>query len=414
MIYISSNTDNQVIDTFDIGGTQSASYKVQYYSNSVISHSYLTLVTDGIEIYENQEALVSTNTLPLEFTTNIDRANNYIGQIKVIPSSNNMTFNIEKSIVEANLYAEHTNSGRLILNEEGFGIDFQSTSNNVTIRQSNNNFYGNPDIFLSIDELGPISTKEELASSTWLSYNSSEYTIEGNNTIITSSGQKDNFCYQEIDVIPGKCYYIQFDGYMIESEDQEVKENSLYQTGQCFVRISESLEGYELFNDIITVGPVISSRVFTVNSNKIYLKAGYGKRSSKLIISNLTLKEAVPFHTYEQEQGTIYLKWDSVANNSSILNFSNLKYISINSTNEVIIRNGSNTQLLGTQSSNNKITISYNSNTITYKLNSDPITEYQINNSSGISKLILNENVKLFSYIPIKLSNNDLLSLFSG
>lgn len=400
MIYKSTDTSENTIDYIEIDKHQSVEYKIKAYSANSISESVVKVSTDGVLVFDTQSGFSSNNGAPLEYTT--DNVG-YIGRLKVIPTSNNMTFYIDKTVTESEQYAIHTQSGRKILAEEGISLDRESSLASLTIK-SDFQFYGAPSTYLVSNVFGPIKTGVDLLGD-WQSFNNAEIT-NGETLQIISSGQNKNFAFQKIEVIPGKAYAVYGTGYYTNPNDVIVKENSLAQKGDAFIRVSESLDQPELVNYQLSSISTPFNQIFLPQTTEIYIKVGYGERNTVTAIENIAVKEIVPFYTFNQNQGTYYLKWSSL-NNINLFNNNNTLRLESNT----IFYNNVN---IGTQVANNQLCISYTTDVVTVSLNGSNAQEFIINNSNKNYILELNPSVLRFSYMNELLSDTELEILSSG
>ena len=137
VVYTSTNTSSQAIDTFDLPTEKIINYKIHVVAGNTTYYSTLDVTHDGILTSEQQYALAKSGITPLELVVSI--ANN-AGIVNVTPTVIPTIFSIEKNVVQCNLYSENTLSGRNIKTAEGVGIYF-SGANNITIRQTENNIF---------------------------------------------------------------------------------------------------------------------------------------------------------------------------------------------------------------------------------------------------------------------------------
>lgn len=390
-----------VIDTIDIDKNQSVEYNIKVYSENFISDSNINVTTDGVLIYDTQSGFSSNNSYPLEFNTSIT---NYIGELKVTPTSNNCTFYLEKKEYQSEQYAIHTQSGKKILSNEGISLDRESYESSLTIKSDDIQFYGNPNNYLNSNIFGPITTSENLLNE-WESFNNADIFINENLKVI-SSGQNQNFAYQKIQVTPGKAYKISGFCYYIDPDNVNVKENNQYQSGDSFIRISSDLNKSEILNFQLTLISTEINQIFFPDTTEIYVKVGYGKRSVESYFNNLEIKEVVPFYTYNQNYGTYYLKWNSL-NNTNLMKSNNL--LKLESDNIIY-----NDVIIGTQLTSNQLCIAYDDGIIRVSLNGSIPQEYLINNNNKNYNLELNSSILRFSYMNEILSDLNLKKLSSG
>lgn len=402
-MFIFKTTTNtyQDIDIIEIDKHQSVDYKIKIYSANSISESTIKISTDGVIIFNTQSGFSSNNGFPLEFTTEFD---SYVGKLKTTPTSNNTTFYISKTEYESERYAAHTQSGRKILTDEGISLDKESSLNSLTIRQEGLDYYGNSSPYLVSNIFGPIKVGSDLLVD-WSSYNNAEIT-QANTLQVISSGQKENFIYQKIQVVPGKAYTIYGEGFYSDPAEVVVKETAFPQTGDSFIRVSSQLDKAELVNYQLTSVSTVFDEIFYPDTTEIYVKVGYGSRSTVATLESIQVKEVVPFYTYNQNYGTYYLKWTGLNNIDLAKNNNVLKLDSDN-----ILYNNIN---IGTQLTTNQLCISYEPDLITVSLNGSNAQEYVINNLNKNYYLELNSSILRFSYMNENLSNTDLKSLSSG
>ena len=186
----------------------------------------------------------------------------------------------------------------------------------------------------------------------------------------------------------------------------DVKENNQYQSGDSFIRISEDLNKSELLNYQLTSTYTEVNQVFFPSTNEIYVKIGYGKRSVETMLDDIQVKEVVPFYTYNQVNGTFYIKWSGL-DNTNLLETNNI--LALESGN--IKFNGIT---IGTQLVSNQLCVSYDTDRIYVSLNGSATQEYLINNLDRNYNLELNPSVLRFSYMNEILSDADLEKLSSG
>lgn len=389
MIINTSNTNLQILDSFDLGEYQSIEYDIQSYSNNYMSESKINIVHDGVDIFDTQQGSSLPPLQSHEFISSID---NYIGNISVYPRANNITFNIKSTKTSANLYGEHLRSGRLILDDSGFGIDLQSSPQNITIRSANNNQYVNSTTFISDNNIGPISLENNLLGANWESHNYNLLNVTEDGLLrATSSGQRDNFQFQEISTIPGKIYKISFEQFSEDLRFDVAKENSNFSRGSNFVRVGNSLSDFSLLNYQTKNEILVIENFFVATTDKTIVSFGYGERNSILTIRNFEVVESVPLYTYEQNIGTLYVQWNLLPNNSNIIKLGNID-IKIDESGMLRV----NDNVIDNQESNNKLAISLGN--MNYRFNN---TENILNpiNNIGVNVIEIGDILKI-SYSP--------------
>lgn len=298
------------------------------------------------------------------------------------------------------MYSESTISGKLISGTFGFALDLESSVNSISIRQSNNNFYGSVNSFYVANTLGYVATEGELLSESWISVGGSEIS----NGAVTSSGQLPNFQYQEIESEAGYCYRLSGNSYYEIIETDVVKETTQRIQGQCFIRIGKSPGSSEYINRNLTESEELVDLLFTIESNTFFVSYGYGSRNNIAHLIEPSLKRASPVHTWNKDNGTIYVKWNNIPNDTVLLNMSSKSEINISividSSNSVFV----NSTNVGPQSTTNRICFTYDNVT----LNGGGIIQNSLN-VSNINKIEFNNQPLKFSYSPSSISNTELM-----
>jgi hypothetical protein len=317
----------------------------------------------------------------------------------VIPSS----FTIDRQVIASNLYSENTLSGRNIQTAEGLGIFF-SGANNISIRQANNNQFVHANAYVTTDVMGPIKTKNNLLTN-WTSVNGS---ILSANTII-SSGQKDNCQTEEISVSPGKRYILTGNAYYTTDQNFSAQLEDR-DTGPSRIEVGTNFGNNDYGGYIANTTDTSFSIVFAPTTNTIHVSAGFGDINNRLYIQNYELKEYVPFHTYNQDEGSIYIKWDAVAAGNTVLSLNSSvanNRVFVDGSNNIFI----NTVNCGAQQATNKIAFSYNANGIVASRNGNVV----VTSTSVLNKLIANAVFASvpseFAYMSSTLSNTQLVVL---
>ena len=404
VVYTSTNTSPQVIDTFDLPTEKLVNYKIHVAAGNTTHYSTLDVSHDGIQTSEQQYSLAKNGITPLEYTVSI--ANN-AGVVSVIPTVIPTTFSIERSAALCNLYSENTLSGRNIKTTEGLGIYFNG-ANNITIRQSNNNVFTFANAYVTSSVMGPIKTKANLLSA-WTQANGSIQAADGNYLVAISSGQKDNCLTQTISVSVGKRYILTGNAYYTTDQNFS-SQNPDRDSGPSRIEIGSNFGDNNLGGYIGTTSEAAFSIVFEPTSNTVHVSAGFGDINNRLYIQNFELKEYVPFHTYNQDEGSIYIKWDAVAAGNTVLSLNS------NTANNRVYVDGSNNVFVnsvncGAQQATNKIAFSYNANGIIASRNGNAV----ISSSNTFNKYIANAvfaSVPFeFAYMSSTISNTMLVSL---
>lgn len=404
IIYVSSNTDPQPIDTISLAEVHSVYYTIQASTNSAVSVSKCQVTHNGVSIGDIQRGYTLNNGAPLEYSTDIT---SYTGRLMVTPSANVTTFKIQKEVISCNLYSENTQSGRMIKATEGFAIDYVSSLPNATVRQSNNNQYVSPTAFVTANTLGPIASKNELFlnttfedNSAWIPYNDSVLVVDNAYGSITSYNNIDNFYYQAIDVVPGRNYRVSGTGYT---------------TNDGTVRIGSTLEldDYAIYS--LTRTDATFDILFSPTVDKIYVSVGHGSEGTTTTVSNMSFKESVPFHTYNQTQGTFYLKFNSITAGTTLATFTATdtltRTISISLGNNLIITEDQTAVNSGAQLSVNKLAFSYSEAGIISSLNGAPVVQADASIVDNIKMLYFATLPSEFAYVSDVLSNTQLIAM---
>ena len=147
--YVATNTDIQIIDTFDPGSVKAITYICQLDTDDETALIQFKVIHDGVSAGITQQGLTVSDNRSVSFGANIV---SHMGEISVTPNTAPTTFVVERTTIEANNYAEHTKCGRWIKHSEGFALN----SNTVVIRQANNNTYADAGDYLDGNTLGPI------------------------------------------------------------------------------------------------------------------------------------------------------------------------------------------------------------------------------------------------------------------
>jgi hypothetical protein len=397
---VTTNTSSQTIDTFDLPTEKIVNYKIHVTAGNTYWYTTLDVNHNGITVSEQQTALAANGVTPLELTVTI--ANN-VGIVNVTPTVIPSSFTIDRQVIASNLYSENTLSGRNILTEEGLGIFFNG-ANNITIRQSNNNQFTHANVYVTSSVMGPIKTKNNLLTN-WTSVNGSIFAA---NTII-SSGQRDNCQTEEISVSPGRRYILTGNAYYTTDQNFSAQQEDR-DTGPSRIEVGTNFGDNDLGGYIATTTEAAFSIIFAPTTNTVHVSAGFGDINNRLFIEDYELKEYVPFHTYNQDEGSIYIKWDAVAAGNTVLSLNS------DTTNNRVFVDGSNNIFIntvncGAQQATNKIAFSYNANGIVASRNGNDV----VVSTSILNKLIANAVFASvpseFAYMSSALSNTQLVVL---
>lgn len=413
IIYTSTNTALQALDTFSLPEEVSLRYTVRVQSKNEKSVSVVDIVHDGTDTGYTQHG-TSLSGAPISISSDIS---NYEGRLLVTPDDAPTTFFISREFLTANHYGESTVSGSNILSNSGIGIDYTAAINTMTIRQANNNFYGDPAEFVVANTLGPVQTLSELLVNGWNPQNESVLVSENTSVVIVkSSGRFDNFQYQEIDVEPNTLYRISGNTYHQLSEDVIIRESSFSLQGPPFIRIGSTLGGFDYLNYKTTSSSTSFDKSFISTGSKIYIMAGYGTLNSNCIVQNLSLKRSVPFHTFDETQGSVYLSWDAVSVNDTLLTISSLdgteQTIYIDSSNSIIISYSSENVNCGSQAVTNKLAFSYANGQVISSLNGSSVQLDEVTSFiSNVDTITFNTQPRQFAYMDSPVSNTELMEL---
>jgi len=404
VVYTSTNTSLQTVDTFDLPTEKVINYKVHVKAGNTTWYTTLDISHNGITTSEQQFALAQTGVVPVELTVAI--ANNS-GSVKYTPTVIPTTLAMERTSVACNLYSENTLSGRNILTEEGLGIYFNG-ANNITIRQSNNNVFTYANAYVTSNVMGPIKTKSNLLSN-WTQANGSIQTSDGNYLVAVSSGQKDNCLTQTIPVSVGRRYILTGNAYYTTDQNFS-SQNPDRDSGPSRIEIGSSFGDNSLGGYIGTTTETSFSIVFEPTSNTVQVSAGFGDINNRLYIQSFELKEYVPFHTYNQDQGSIYIKWDAVAAGNTVLSLNS------NTANNRVYVDGSNNIFIntvncGAQQATNKIALSYNANGIIASRNGNAIVTTTDTFNKYIANAVFVSIPYEFAYMSNTISNTMLVAL---
>lgn len=391
--YTATNTSIQVIDTFDLPSCTLVEYEIKAVDANNTSSSTVYVTHDGITVSEIQRSVSSNDLRPAEFTTTISGAN---ASVRVTPLRAPTTYYIQRTIHEANLYSESTVSGKIIKGEEGFGLYFGS-ANNYTVRQPNNNSFGT-----AVAPFGPVVTKEEFFSVEALeSYNNSSLS-ETDGIQITPSNEYRSHHYLEIDSVPGKIYRISANAYY-SFETVRSKNETIDVGARITAGTSKSAEdlGFQYISDT----DVLYTIDVVASTDKLYVGFGYGSLGTVMHLSDVSVKELVPFHTYDQDQGSVYIKWNAVAAGSNVAHLGSNR-IFVDGSNNIFI----NTANCGPQQAINKIAYTYNTE-INYSKNGADVVNTAAVHSGNTKQLVFNSVVEEFSYVPVILDSTTLSGL---
>ena len=395
ILYTASNTNLQEIDVINLPEERVVRYVVQVVDRVNTSVCYLEVNHDGVSMTEFQAGFSNINNeRPAEITTSVS---NNVGVVSVAPLRAPAEFLIERTSTPVVLYGDSTISGRLINGVEGVGIAFTTSPYNMTIRQSNNNFFGQANTFMVANTLGPVVTGPELfAVDNIESFMGSELLTESNTIQIVASGQPKNHNFIKLSTTAETIYRISFDAaYLFDTVRGDI--NS-YDVG-CAFTVGKSVGKQEYTGFPIT--ETMTSYVSDVvgDGTDIYIGFGYGSLGTTLSLENVSIKELVPHHTYDQVQGTVYVKWNALPSNTIILQ-AGLNSVYVDSANDVFV----NDVACGAQQLVNRLAYTYSANGITFSFNGSTASLLSNTYNSQVSSIV-------FSTIPDEYSyTNSILS----
>lgn len=402
--YTAPNTSLQVLDTFNVAEDKMITLDIHVVSRTDSSVSQMVITTDGITTSETQEAVSVSGNIPDEIVTGI---NNYVGEIKCAPSVYPTTFTMVKTVTPANLYAEHTVSGKNIRHTEGVGIYFQGGANNMTIRATNN-FFGSTSEYITADTLGPEMTGEELYNiDSLVAYNGSSVGSIGDYTTVQSSGQHRNCQYIELDVVTNQRYRVQANAFYVPST--VVYNGSVVQGQAPAISVGSSIGAEDIAIGEVTTAETTYNIDFTATSNTVYISYGFGVVGTELKYRSASIKQFNPFETYNQSNGTFYFKWSSVIAGSNVA-VMNSNRVYVDGSNNVFI----NTVNCGAQQATNKLAYSYTSDATIYSYNGASCVEQAATYYGDVSELDFQTIPSEFSYVPVRVSNTTLIELTNG
>lgn len=402
--YLTSNTDNQTVDTFDLGSTASIRYDVQVTTNTDISDSTILVNHNGVTTGESQHGSSHSGNTPLLFTTDIS---NYVGRLRCQPSTSNTIIRVVKQVVETTNYGETTVSGRLIRAASGFALDYQAALTSATVRQANNDQYKSPTIFVVANTLGPIDSKDELLNnntfednSYWVPFNDSQLTVNANVGSIESLNTIDNYYYQQIPTTPGKVYRVSGDGF--STAGGSVRVGNSVELPYAVYALANTSQPFELF--------------FTPDNENTFVSFGHIDASGITVLSNVSCKESAPFHTFDPFEGTYYVKWSAVAAGNTILTLQSAntyqRVVAVSVGNNVTITENTSVNIIGSQSTTNKLVFNHSNNTFRASLNGNAIVEFNVSDTvENINSMVFSGLPLQFSYTPYILSNTTMIEM---
>lgn len=412
-IYVSNTTGLQTLDTFSPAEIHSIAYEITTATNTDVSVTTVHVTHDGVNTAEYQLSQSLSNNQPLEFVTDISSST---GRLRANVVTAQTTFKISRTDVLCNVYSENTPSGRMIFGNTGFGMSIVASANNLTVRQANNKVFTAPNTYLSANVLGPIASGPALLSSNWISYNNNELSTNGEYLVATTSSFTENFQYQEISVEVGRAYSVSANIFFTNPDTINALEYVNLSRGIPALRVGSALGGSDLFDYQCTNTETAVSTTFIPTTNSIFVSFGSGLINSQVFVRNIKCNEAVPFHTYEQFNGTVYVKWSAVAAGNTLLKFdtadtASYRSISIDGSNNVIITQGDNSVNCGSQSATNKLAFTYTNTSIVASLNGGAVVSNTTSSFNGVKTCTFTSLPTEFSSVPALLSNTRIVEI---
>lgn len=402
LVYTSTNTSSQAIDTIDLPMEKVVSYKIHVAGGNTTWYTTLDVNHNGVVPSEEQSALVPAGVTPLELVVSITGNTGYVN---VTPTFIPTSFTIERSSIQSNLYSENTLSGRIIRHTEGVGAYLLGNANNMTIRLANNNFFGNSAQYITAGVLGPIASGDQLyTSGALVSFNSSSLDSYGNYTTITSSGQHRNCQYIELNVVPNQRYRVTANAFFIPST--VVYNGSVVQGQAPAISVGTTIAAEDIVIQEITTTETLYNLDFTATTDTVYISYGFGVVGTELRYQSPSIKQLTPFATYNQSNGTFYFKWTTVpaGTNVAVMD-SNRVYV--DGSNNVFI----NTVNCGAQQATSRLAYSYTTDTSLYSYNGAAVVQETALYNNNVQELDLQTTPVEFSYVPVRVSNTTLIEL---
>lgn len=409
VVYNASNTTQQVIDTFDPAVVKRLHYSVNVEDSLARTTCDLDVTHNGINVTEVQTGSATNNIRPAEIVVDVV---NGVGRVLTTPLKAPARYTLVRTDVAANLYSEHTLSGRKIPADEGVGIYFASPAN-MTVRQEDNNSFGNASVWMSANTLGPILSLDELANTeSFVSYNYSDLSHQDDYILIASSGQLRNCQYLEIPVVAGERYSFTANVlYTAVDIPQRVEHDN--QQGLPSVHIGDMVAGAEYLSYVATPSEQTCTVAFTPATNTVFISLGFGELGMTLQARGITLRRSVPFHTYSQNDGTIFVRWNAVAAPATILSF-----VSSISNNTVAVDSSNNITVNGIvcqpQAANNLLALRYSNSQIGYSFNGSAVANTGGRFVNDVRRLDFGSGIVEFTYSPVQSDDNTLTGLTNG
>lgn len=393
--YTATNTDIQVVDTFDPGLVKAISYTAQIDAEADTSFVQIKVVQDGNTVGITQQGLSVSDAMPVTFEANISSG---VGRIWVTPDTQPTVIVLERTDVLANNYAEHTKCGRWIKHTEGFAMN----PTTLVIRQTNNNIFDDTTDYLVANTLGPITDGPNLLSnptftdtSGWIPHNDAVLSV---GSMTTNNVYKDNFIYQHFEAELGYCYRA------------DVSANN----GSLIVGSTLSDNNYVDANLALYV-----ERTFTPNTvNSVYYSIGHTSNEQTNLYEAVVYK-IVPFNTYRWDEGTMFLKWSNTAVNTVLWEMLTVegypRELKVNADGNVQLTENTSIFVIGAQAGgNNKLAFSYANGFIASLNGNAVVSNLNIEILDNVVSLEFVTQALQFSYVPTVISNSELVVLSNG
>lgn len=369
--------------------------------------SALQITHDGITTSELQNSISQSNTRPNEIMTAVV---GNTGMVTVTPTSVPCTFTGVYNKVQAQSFGEHTQSGKIILGNTGFGLVFAGTANNYTIRQANNNVFDNGNLLLVANTLGPAVTGSQLFDKQQLiEFDGSTIIANDNFVIIQSSGQTRNCHYIELNTVAGEVYRLSTGAYY--TFDQQYAKTVLQtQHKPSMINIGTQVAKDDLFQQFVQPETSTNYTIdFVATSNTSFVSFGHGGIGTQLYLANTSIQRIVPFQTYDQSIGTLFVKWGAISAGQTLVTMSN-NTIAIDGSNNATFNN----VVCGAQQVTNKLAVSRGLvGDLVFVFNGGTPAA-NVGFKSPVTSVIFNNVPLQFSYANQQLSNTQMIELTNG
>lgn len=384
-----------VLDTIVLPEEKAILYTGQITSNSDVTLVNLKLIHDGAVMGKTQQGLTLSDNPPVSFDADVE---NWEGVLTVTVSEPSLIV-LEKQVIPTTLYGENTKSGKLIRSASGCAYESEYANGSMTIREANNNQYGDPELlFDSPTPSGPeviINGNFSNGTAGWIPRNDAVMTVSnGVATIVCNNPIKDDFYYQQFEAELGYTYIIETEG----------------NAGRVIV-------GSTLEDNNYVDANIGGSVVFTPNTiSNVFVTIGH----TDSVVSNVFVKKWIPLHTYNQFEGTMYMKWGNTTpqNIMTVTSVEGYDYsIDVDANNDVVFSaNGEPVANFGAQQGgNNFLAFSYGASGIKGCLNGGSSTaNLNMEVIDNMVELAFSVPVLQFSYMPEVFSQVDLTSWTNG